>query len=40
MTCSQCVIRDMWQHKDLGVFTGKVTMEVDPHDVKMIVVTP
>jgi hypothetical protein len=40
MDDSQCAIRDVWQHKDLGLFTGNVTMQVDPHDVKMMVITP
>lgn len=37
---SQCTIRDLWLHENLGVVMGKVSMEVAPHDVRMIVVTP
>jgi len=29
-------IRDLWQKKDLGVFTQKFTSKIDPHDVVMI----
>ncbi|OQX78871.1 MAG: alpha-galactosidase [Bacteroidetes bacterium 4484_249] len=33
-------VRDLWQHKDLGEFTGKYSAEVPPHDVVMIRVSP
>jgi alpha-galactosidase len=33
-------IRDVWQHKDLGKFTGKFTAPVESHGVVMIVLQP
>ncbi|XP_065827407.1 uncharacterized protein [Oscarella lobularis] len=37
---TQCGVRDLWMHKDLGIFTGSVSLEVDPHDVRMITLMP
>lgn len=33
-------VRDLWQHKDLGQFTGKFTANVAPHGVVMVTVKP
>jgi len=33
-------VRDLWAHKDLGVFTGSFTASVKPHGVVMIKVSP
>ena len=33
-------IRDLWQHKDLGKFTGKFTASVAPHGVVMVTIKP
>ena len=33
-------VRDLWQHKDLGKYTGEFTTEVLPHDAVMIRITP
>jgi alpha-galactosidase len=33
-------VRDLWQHKDLGKFTGKFSATVASHGVVMMTVTP
>jgi len=33
-------VRDLWQHKDLGAFTGKFSAPVPSHGVIMIIVRP
>ena len=33
-------VRDLWQHKDLGRFTGKFSARVASHDVVMVTVKP
>jgi alpha-galactosidase len=33
-------VRDLWAHKDMGVFTGSYSAEVAPHGVVMIKLTP
>jgi alpha-galactosidase len=33
-------VHDLWQHKDLGKFTGKFSAAVAPHGVVMITVKP
>jgi alpha-galactosidase len=33
-------VRDLWQHKDLGNFTGKFSASVASHGVVMIIVKP
>jgi alpha-galactosidase len=33
-------VRDLWQHKDLGKFTGKFSATVASHGVVMVVVKP
>jgi alpha-galactosidase len=33
-------VRDLWQHKDLGKFTGKFSAPVASHGVVMVTVTP
>jgi alpha-galactosidase len=33
-------VRDIWQHQNLGKFTGSFSTEVPPHDAVMIRVTP
>ncbi len=34
------VVRDLWAHKDLGIFTGNYTSpNIDPHSVMMLNIT-
>ena len=33
-------VRDLWQHKDLGKFTGKFSASVVSHGVVMVTVKP
>jgi alpha-galactosidase len=33
-------VRDLWQHKDLGQFSGQFTATVEPHGVVMVIVKP
>jgi alpha-galactosidase len=33
-------VRDLWQHKDLGKFTGKFSAAIASHGVVMITVKP
>jgi alpha-galactosidase len=33
-------VRDLWQHKDLGRFTGKFSAPVVSHGVVMVTVKP
>ena len=33
-------VRDLWQHKDLGTFTGKFSAAVASHGVVMVTVKP
>ena len=33
-------VRDLWQHKDLGKFTGKFSARVASHGVVMVTVKP
>ncbi len=33
-------VRDVWQHADLGAFTGSFVCTVQPHDVVMVVLKP
>jgi hypothetical protein len=33
-------VHDLWQHKDLGDFTGQFTATVEPHGVVMVTVKP
>ena len=33
-------VRDLWQHKDLGKFTGEFSAQVAPHGVVMVTVQP
>lgn len=36
----EAAVRDLFAEKDLGTFKGKLTLEVDIHDVRMVKVTP
>lgn len=36
----QAKVRDLWQKKDLGKFTGSFTADVPPHDVTMVKIVP
>jgi alpha-galactosidase len=36
----RAAVRDLWQHRDLGSFTGKFSANVAPHGVEMITVRP
>ena len=40
VTCTKCSVRDIWNHKDLGSFTGSYQASVDTHDAAFVVVTP
>jgi len=33
-------VRDLWEHKSLGSFTGEFSAKVAPHGVEMVVVQP
>jgi alpha-galactosidase len=33
-------VRDLWQHKDLGQFTGKFSALVPSHGVVMVTIRP
>jgi alpha-galactosidase len=33
-------VRDLWQHKEMGKFTGKFSAKVAPHGVVMVTVKP
>jgi Alpha galactosidase C-terminal beta sandwich domain len=35
-----CLARDLWTHKDLGVFTSNLTVTVGRHDVALLKLTP
>ncbi|MCX7681833.1 MAG: hypothetical protein N2508_07710 [Anaerolineae bacterium] len=35
-----CLVRDLWAHEDIGVFTGDFTARVDSHDVALVRITP
>jgi alpha-galactosidase len=35
-----CRVRDLWNHEDLGVFTGSFTARVDSHDVALLRLQP
>ena len=39
-TTTTAAVRDLWQHKDLGKFSGKFSATVAPHGVVMVRVTP
>jgi alpha-galactosidase len=36
----KAAVRDLWQHKDLGQFTGNFTARVPTHDVVMVTIRP
>jgi len=33
-------VRDLWEHKELGKFTGEFSATVPPHGVVMVIVRP
>jgi len=33
-------VRDLWQHKDVGTFTGKFSSAVPPHGIVMVRISP
>ena len=33
-------VRDLWNHRDLGAFTGRYTATVEPHSLALVKVTP
>jgi hypothetical protein len=33
-------VRDLWQHKDLGVFKEQITLSVGPHATVLLRATP
>lgn len=35
-----CLVRDLWAHEDIGIFTGDFTARVDSHDVALVRITP
>lgn len=35
-----CAVRDLWAHRDLGVFTGDFSTLIDSHDVALVKLTP
>ncbi len=35
-----CLVRDLWQGEDLGIFTGEFTTRVDGHDVALVRIAP
>eukprot|EP00978_Attheya_sp_CCMP212_P009832 scaffold23434_cov53-Attheya_sp.AAC.2 len=40
LQCNVCHVRDIWNHKDLGVFSTSWSVAVDPHDAAFIIVQP
>ena len=40
VTCSKCHVRNIWEHKDLGVFDDKFTAGVGGHDAAFLIITP
>ena len=38
VSCTNCAVRDIWEHKDLGSFNGKWSTSVAGHDAAMIVI--
>eukprot|EP00744_Colponema_vietnamica_P004094 GILI01006168.1.p2 GENE.GILI01006168.1~~GILI01006168.1.p2 ORF type:complete len:445 (-),score=145.39 GILI01006168.1:92-1228(-) len=37
---AEFTIRDLWEHKDVGVFSGSYQVVVKPHCVQMVILTP
>jgi len=35
-----CLVRDLWAHEEVGVFTGGFTARVDSHDVALVRIIP
>ena len=35
-----CLVRDLWAHEDLGVFTGSFSMKIGPHACALLKLTP
>jgi alpha-galactosidase len=33
-------VHDLWQHKDLGKFSGRFSAQVASHGIVMVMVTP
>ena len=41
VTCDTCAVRDIWNHKDLGVFSRSFTAKaVASHDAAFLVIVP
>ena len=40
LSCSQCKVRDIWNHKDLGTFTDVWSGDVGSHDAAFLVISP
>ena len=38
VTCTSCHVRDIWNHKDLGTFSGSWSGPVDGHDAAFLVI--
>ena len=39
LSCSSCHVRDIWNHKDLGIFEGKWAGSVASHDAAFLVLS-
>jgi len=40
LSCTHCRVRDIWNHKDLGMFTDSWGASVDSHDSAFLVISP
>ena len=38
VTCTDCNVRDIWAHKDLGKKTGSVSVDVETHDAAFLII--
>ena len=36
----KCTVRDLWEQKDIGSYTGKISQKVNPHGAKIYKVSP
>ncbi len=39
VTCTTCKLRDIWNHADLGSFSGSWTTSIDSHDSAFLIIS-